>query len=582
MPTRPRLRRPGALPALACVAAFAFAAAAGGGCKPGGGTPAAAPASAPAAAGPPLFTEITAAVGLTDSPPRWPNGTAFMPEINPGGVAVLDYDGDGRLDLLQTCHPPPGPPDTPAPKRLFRQQPDGTFREVPGAAGLDDTGYGQGVAVGDVDNDGHPDVYFCNFGLDRLYRNNGDGTFADVTAAAGISRVPRWNVAASFFDYDRDNDLDLYVASYVEYDPFVRCEQGGERVYCNPGKYRGVPDTLYRNNGDGTFTDVTAAAGVSAADKGLGVLCADLTGDGWADVFVANDAEPNELWVNRGDGTFVDEAMARGCGVNGMGKPEGNMGVTVGDVNSDGLLDLFVTHERNEKNTLFLAAAPGSYADKSAAAGMAAVDLPYTGWGTGFFDFDHDGDLDVAVVNGRVNPHPPWPGAGATGPYWDRFALPNLLFENDGAGRFTDASARGGGFTKRVEVGRGLAFGDLDGDGDVDLVTSNIDNTLRVYRNNAPKPGTHWLLVRALTGKRDALGAHVTVRAGKLNRHAVVLAGYSSSCSSDPRVHVGLAGGAADAVDVVWPDGGRERFAVPGVDRELVLRQHQGQKLPPG
>jgi len=532
----------------------------------------------------PLFTEITAAVGFDDSPEPWPDGTNLTPEINPGGIALFDYDGDGDLDLLQTTHPRPGPDAlrTPAPKCLFRQNDRGVFERIADAGGLDDTGYGQGVAVGDIDNDGSLDVYFCNFGRDRLYRNRGDGTFEDVTGKANINHVgeggaENWSTCASFFDYDRDGFLDLFVVDYCQFDPTLKCDNDGVPTYCGPAKFKPALDTLYHNNGDGTFTDVTDAAGIDTPGKGLGVLCADLTGDGWIDVFVANDGEANQLWVNRRDGTFADEAMLRGCGVNGAGQPEANMGVTVGDVNSDGLLDLFITHERNEKNTLFLADANGYYADKSSAAGMAAIDLPYTGWGTGFFDYDHDGDLDVAVVNGRISPHEGKPGA-KLGEFWNRYALDNLLFENDGAGKFRNASSRAGGFTKHVEVGRGLAFGDLDNDGDLDLVVQNVDNTIRIFRNDCEKRGAHWLAVRAMTNGRDAIGAEVRLTAGDRKLVRVVMAGYSSASSNDPRVHFGLGEHKPASLEISWPDGALESFAVPSADRILIIQEGTGRR----
>jgi hypothetical protein len=532
-----------------------------------------------------LFAEVTAALGLPPKTAAWPDGTFATPEITPGGVALFDYDNDGRLDIYQVCHGRPGRFDEPAPNRLFRQEPDGSFREVPGAGGLNDAGYGHGVAVGDYDNDGYPDVYVTNFGRDALYRNNGDGSFTNVTTALGMegaSAGPVWGSSATFVDYDRDGHLDLVACRFATFEPSRVCpSEDGKPDYCGPAQFRGLGITLYRNNGDGTFADVTKRAGVDYPGRGWGVTCADLTGDGWVDIYVANDEERQNLWVNQRDGTFRDEAMERGVAYSGAGRPEAGMGVALGDIANDGRLSLFITHIRNEKNTLYSPATNGTYLDRSAAARMAAVDLPYTGWGCGFVDYDNDGNLDVALVNGDVSRGPVHPKA-VLGPFWNPYGQPNLLFRGDGAGRFTDASASAGDFADRVESTRGLAFGDIDNDGRVDLASNTTDNTLRVYRNVTPTAGAHWLRVRAMVDKRDALGARVEITGGGRRWTRLAQAGYSYCSSNDPRCHFGL--GAVDrieAIDVTWPDGRRERFAAPGVDRDQTVRQGEGQP-PPG
>ncbi len=553
------------------------------GCATGGSAPSAPrPLDDPAgSAAPALFTEITDAVGLAASREPWPEGVFFLPEIMQGGVALLDYDNDGDLDILHARIPPPGTPQAPAPNRLYQQQADGSFRDVSREARIDDPGFGQGIATGDVENDGDVDVYFANYGPDAFYLNNGDGTFTEATAQAGFSG-DHWSSAATFCDYDRDGDLDLYVAHYLRYDPATRCQNTmSQRDYCGPQVFHGDPDTLYRNDGGGTFTDVTAAAGVLMPEggkraKGLGVVCTDLTGDGWADFYVANDGEANQLWVNRRDGTFFDEAIIRGVAVNQHGQPEASMGLAVGDVNGDLALDLFMTHLANEHNTLYVRGPGPMYLDGTLEAGMAAHDKPFTGFGTGFFDFDHDGDLDIAVVNGRVAHRPALVGANL-GEFWNQYAEPNFLFENDGRGVFTNVGLEAGGFTSHVEVARGLAFGDFDRDGDLDLVQSNVDNSLRAYRNDAPPPGSHWLLIRALTGKRDALGSQIAIKTGGRELLGLALAGYSYAGSNDPRAHFGL--GAIDRVveiEVLWPDGRRESFPGGRVDREVTLRQGSG------
>ena len=532
-----------------------------------------------------LFTEITEQSGLPAAGKPWRDGVYFLPEIMQGGVALVDYDNDADLDIVHALIPPPGSPDEPAPNRLYQRQPDGRYVDVTERAGLGDPGFGQGVAIGDVDNDGDRDVYFTNYGPDAFYRNNGDGTFTDATSAAGFEGN-RWSVSATFCDYDRDGFLDLYVVHYVKYDAEVYCQdESGRQEYCGPQVFHGEPDRLYRNNGDGTFTDVTDGAGIvlprgGRRARGLGVVCTDLTGDGRVDFYVANDAESNQLWVNRGDGTFVDQGVARGVAVNRHGKPEASMGLAVGDVNGDEALDLFMTHLVQEHNTLYLGDPGGVlFFDRTLESRLALGDAEFTGFGCGFLDLDNDGDLDLAVANGRVRRGRRFVGA-RLGPFWNDYAEPNFLYRNNGRGVFENLDARAGRFTSTVEVSRGLAFGDLDDDGDLDMVLTNADNTIRVYRNDAPPPGAHWLRVRAMTGGRDALGARVTVEARGERRLGLALDGYSYAGGNDPRVHFGLGDAdRVDSVEVQWPDGQREQFEVDGVDRELTVVRGTGAPL---
>ena len=532
----------------------------------------------------PFFVEVTDKLGLADTSESWPNGHYLTPEITGGGVAVWDYDGDGDLDIYQVCHPPPAafPAafEKPAPNRLFEQQADGTFVDVTAASGLGDPGYGHGVAVGDIDNDGHLDVYVTNYGTDAMYRNNGDGTFRNVTRSAGVA-TEGWSSSAAFLDYDGDGDLDLYVARFARFDPHHRCSNpsGPEPDYCGPQLFEGVTDVLYCNTGSGVFTDVSKSAGITAPSRGWGIVCADLTGDGLVDIYVANDSEPNILWTNSGDGKFRDEAFGRGAAVNGMGSAEAGMGVASGDIDEDGSLELFITHLQGETNTLYLADEKLRYRDHSAGSGVGAPSMIRTGWGCGFLDLDHDGDLDLTLVNGRVARGAVEAGSSGS-PFWSRYAEPNQVFENTGRQklRFEHASQRAGGVSQHIENTRGLALGDIDGDGDIDLVTNNLDNTLRVFRNDAPIDDYHWVMVRPMTGKRDAYGAVVTVTTdkGKQMRIAHPTVGYLSS--SDPTAHFGV--GTAEAIasiDVVWPDRTRERFAAAGVDRQIVVQKGSGQ-----
>ena len=527
-----------------------------------------------------LFTDVTNALGFETRSEPWPDGEFLTPETTPGGIAVFDYDGDGRFDIYQVCHCEPGSFTNPAPNRLFRQQPDGTFQEVPGAAGLDDPGFGHGVAVGDIDNDGDIDVYVANFGQNAFYRNEGSGQFVNTTSAAEFIG-DHWSSSAGFLDYDRDGYLDLYVVNFAVFDETRRCMVGNnpnDRDYCGPHVFDGVLDTLYHNNGDGTFTDVTREAGIVHPGRGWGLACADVTGDGWCDVYVANDEEPAQLWVNQQNGTFEEEAVLRGCAYNAAGRMEAGMGVGIADVDGDLKLDLFKTHIAGETNTLYLSSGSESFfSDSTAAAGMGNVDRPYTGWGCGFFDFDHDGDLDMAVANGRVTKSIPQANA-RLGKFWSRFAEPNLLFAGNDRHQFENVSSRAGAFGTEPLVSRGLAFADLDDDGDLDLVVQQVDNTVRVYRNDAPPAGAHWLIVRTMTGGRDAYGAEVTIDAGGRKILRLAHPAYSYLASNDPRAHFGL--GAVNKIEslvVDWPSGRRERFVPPKVDRVVVLTEGDGE-----
>ncbi len=540
----------------------------------------------------PLFTEVTTALGFLQPETHWHAGTYALPEVIGSGVALLDYDNDDALDVLHVRFPSPDEADAPAPNRLFRQQPDGTFVDVTESAGIGHEGYGQGVAIGDVDNDGDVDVYVTNYGdTDVFYRNNGDGTF--VLQEAGLSNEA-WGTSATFGDYDRDGYLDLYVANYVQFNPEAVCRgKHGAPDYCNPKIFEPAADRLFRNNGDGTFADVTQLAGIAAMPaQGLGVVCLDLTGDGWADFYVANDGEANQLWVNQRDGTFAEEAILYGLAFNAYGQPEGSMGIAVGDVNGDTRPDLLLTHLTGETNTLYVVSTYSVFVDMTEMTGFAGRDLPFTGFGCGFVDFDNDADLDIAVVNGRVKRGPVLKGAN-TGEFWNFYAEPNLLFQNNGqrsaiggqerketlsAVHFTDVSSRAPDFTGRVEVSRGMAFGDVDRDGDIDMVVSGLDNRLRFFRNDAPSSQHNWLSVQAITQGRDALGAQVTLRTDSGALTGYVLSGTSYLSSSEPSVHFGLGSiGTIQSIEVHWQDGTREKFPGTSTNRRVKVYQGKGE-----
>jgi hypothetical protein len=528
----------------------------------------------------PVFTEITRQVGIDFLHEPGTEGKYQAPEVMGSGGALFDYDNDGDLDvyLVQGGPLPGSKKGSPLPNRLYRQDADEKFTDVTQESGLGDTGYGTGVAVGDIDNDGWVDVYVANFGPDALYRNAGNGKFTNITARAGIAGNA-WSASACFCDYDRDGFLDLYVTHYVKFDPTKVCVKGdGSPDYCSPQSFAYESDTLYRNNGNGTFTDVSRAAGITRVQlPGLGVICSDFTGDGLPDFYVANDGEANNLWVNQGNGKFADQAFLSGAALSGLGRPQASMGLALGDADGDGDLDLFMTHLINDYNTLYLNDGHFGFEDKTAEAGLLTPSLPWTGFGTAFIDYDHDSDLDLVVVNGAVDRHKPSPGARMS-PYWNHYAEPKHLYQNDGRGRFKDVSALTGSFGKEFDLSRGLAVGDVDRDGDLDLLVTNTAGPARLYRNDAAKGGS-WLLVRAydVKHKRDAHGAIVTVLAGGKKYVRVADPAFSYLSANDPRAHFGIVGATrADSIMVSWPDGTKETFAGVALNQSIVLHKGQG------
>jgi hypothetical protein len=509
-------------------------------------------------------------------------GTYFMPQSIGSGGALLDFDNDGRLDLyLVHCVPP----TSPSRNRLYHQQPDGTFRDVSAGSGLDVSGHGMGVAVGDVNNDGLPDVLLTEFGAARLFVNRGGGRFVEVTSEAGIENT-RWGMSAAFFDYDRDGWLDLVIANYVDYSPTQKCfDTRGVQEYCGPQGMAGTVTRLFRNRstaGKVAFEDVTVSSSLAARPgPGMGVVCADFDGDRWPDIFVADDGQANRLFINQRNGTFSEEALVRGVAFNALGGAAANMGIALGDVDGDTLFDLFVTHLAWEQHSLWRQGPRGLFQEQTAAAGLINLQWRGTGFGAVFADFDLDGDLDLALANGAIKRITDAGKTRGAGEFWSAYAQRNQLFANDGAGRFRDVSLANPDFSGTAAVGRGLAAGDLNNDGAPDLVVMNTGAPVKILRNVATNRGD-WLTLRAVLpalGGRDAYGAEIVVEAGGRRWWGLVQPASSYLVSNDPRVHVGLGTVTnIDRIRVVWPDGSEEIFPGGPVDRFVVLKKGSGSR----
>lgn len=524
-------------------------------------------------------------------------GKFFLPEIMGAGVALFDYDNDGDLDvfLVQGAVLEPGskPNETlfpwrnpePPRGRLFRNDleigKDGArklrFVDVTEKSGIVANGYGMGVAVGDINNDGRPDLYITNLGSNQMYLNQGDGTFVDVTKNTGTDD-PRWSTGATFVDYDRDGWLDLMVVNYATFSTSnsPNCYAAtSARDYCTPRVFAAPGNRLFHNRGDGTFADATLSAGVDKEfGHGLGVVAADFDGDGWMDLYVANDGDANQLWLNQKNGTFKNDALLAGAAVNRDGKTEAGMGVDAGDFDGNGTEDIFVTHLMEETNTLFTNLGNAVFEDRTRESGLGMPGRRFTGFGTLFFDYDNDGWLDLLVVNGAVQLLPELMRKGDPYP----LGQPNQLFHNDGKGSFVEVREQAGPAFESLEVSRGAAFGDVDNDGDTDVLVTNNNGPVRLLLNQVGNRN-HWLGLR-LTGKngRDMLGARVAVVINKdqiLHRRTRTDGSYLSA--NDPRILVGLGKVAqVEAIRVQWPDGSSEEFKAPLIDRYVVLKQGTG------
>jgi len=519
------------------------------------------------------FTDQTARSGIDVVLTSGRSPATQILEVKGGGLALIDYDNDGDLDLflpngayLDATAKGPG-------ARLYENDGHMRFTDVTARSGIDFHGWGMGVAVGDVDGNGFDDLYVAAYGPDVLLLNDGNKRFTDATARAGLGDA-RWSTTAAFGDMDNDGDLDLYVANYVEFDPAHPPPARtffGVPVFGGPMGMTAAPDVLYENVGGGRFRDVSQASGIAAAKPsyGLGVVILDFDGDGRQDVFVGNDSMPSFLWINQGQGRFMEQGLAAGLALNGDGEPQATMGIAIGDVNDDGRPDVFTTNFANDTNTLRVSV-PGQAAweDRTRQYNLAAVSRPFLGWATAFCDFDHDGDEDLVVFNGHVYPT-------ATPETMDStFRQTPLLFERTGARFERVDAARAGAWLAETHVDRSAAFGDLDGDGDVDMVVGELNGPVRVIENDGA--GAHHLVVeladrRPGVGNRHGLGSRVVLRQGSATQTRWIFSGGSFQAASAAYAHFGLPTAAPVRLEVTWSDGVRQAVEDVGVDRRMVV-----------
>ena len=523
------------------------------------------------------FTDVTEESGVHFKHVSTPE-KRYIVESMSGGVALLDYDNDGHLDIYFVNSLTVDLVKSKGKTRsvLYRNRGDGTFADVTDRAGVGDVGWGMGAAVGDYNNDGWQDIYVTCVGPNHLFKNNGDGTFTDTTQKAGVAD-PRWSAGASFVDYDADGHLDLFVANYVSFDfnnlpEFGRdktCQFKGVAVQCGPRGMAGDGDSLYHNNGDGTFTDVTKKAGVADPNGyyGMGVICSDFDEDGLTDIFVANDSTPNFLYKNRGDGTFKEIGFLSGTALNENGAAQGSMGVTVADYDHDGRLDLFITNFDDDYNTLYRNDGNGFFTDASYAAKIAAVSLPYVGWGTKFFDYDSDGWVDLFVGNGHVYPQ------------IKNFQQRNFVHRNLRNGTFAEVAEQLGAAFAEKRAARGVAFGDIDSDGDVDVVVNYLDGAAQVLRNDGGGNTNNAVLIKTVGVKsnRDGVGARVRIVAGDLTQKDEVRSGDSYISQSDLRLHFGLERRTKiDLIEIRWPSGTVDKITDAKVNKMITVKEGQG------
>jgi hypothetical protein len=543
------------------------------------------PQAKPAPSGKPFdahFVDVAAMAGLT-APVIYGNAESkdYILEATGCGCAFFDYDNDGWMDvfLLSGTKVEGAPPG--ATNRLYKNNRDGTFADVTDKAGLRNAGWASGVCVGDYNNDGFEDLFITYFGQNQLYRNNGDGTFTDVTKEAGlVNESPRWGAGCTFVDYNRDGNLDLFVSNYLQFDfkhvpkpgANSNCNWKGVPVECGP---RGLPPgyhSLYRNNGDGTFTDVSKQAGISELRESYGMtaVAADFNEDGWPDIYVACDSTPSLLLMNTGKGTFSEEGVLRGVALSEDGMEQAGMGLGVGDYDLDGHLDIFKTHFAEDTNGLYHNDGKGNFEDVTRAAKI-GVETHYICWGAGMVDLDNDGLPDLFMTTGSVYPQlektlPQFPNKG-----------PRVVFRNLGNGTFEELTTEAGPGVAATHCSRGCAFGDFDNDGDVDILIVNLNEPPSLLRNDS-RGNHHWLKVKLIGTKsnRSAIGARVVVRYGTKKQAQAVLSQSSFYSSNDPRLHFGLGAETTADIEIRWPSGLQEKLKGISADQLLVVKEGVG------
>ncbi|HAK94772.1 MAG TPA: hypothetical protein DCM87_07140 [Planctomycetes bacterium] len=529
------------------------------------------------------LTDVTKASGIAFVHTDGSSGARYIMETVSAGLATFDYDGDGDIDIYFVNGAPLRGASAAVPPRnaLYRNDGNWKFTDVTAQAGVGDTGYGLGATVGDYDNDGRPDLYVSNYGPNVLYRNNGDGTFTDTTAAAGVADGAKVGAGVCFLDMDADGDLDLFVANYLEfsYDLHVSTSTRGVPVYANPRYYKPEAFTLFRNNGHGTFTDVSRESGIAAhRNWGMGIVCLDYDNDGDTDIFTANDVADNFLFQNDGRGNFEEVGLIAGVAYDMNGDEQGSMGVDCNDYDNDGRLDLYMTAYQSQFATLYRNRGDGTFEDATLRSGAGIGTLATVEWGNGFIDFDNDGWRDIFLARGHLQD---------TIDQWDdtaSYEVANQLFRNQGDGTFRDVSAEAGGGMRVRLSSRGAAFEDLDNDGDIDVVIVNSRREPTLLRNDSPR-GNHWLQVelRGVRANRGGVGARVKVVAGDLTLHDEVHAGRGYQSHFGSRLHFGLGTRAAiDRIEVKWLGGGTDTIlgVGVGVDRRVTITEGTGAAAP--
>ncbi len=531
-------------------------------------------------ASPVSFVDVTRPAGISFVHDNAASPEKYLIETMGAGCAWIDYDQDGLLDLylVNSAATKLYTPKHSIRSALYHNNGDGTFTDVTDRAGVGAEGlFGMGVAVGDFNNDGFPDLFVLGYGRCILYRNNGDGTFTDITAKSGVENRGRWASSAAWFDYDNDGRLDLLIANYVDWTPennFYCGDRGsGMRSYCHPDVYKGMPPTLYHNNGDGTFTDVSSASGIGAKPgNGLGVVTFDYDGDGWQDIFIANDSMPNFLFHNKRDGTFEEVGYLAGVAVSGDGQAEAGMGVDAADLTGNGQMDLVVTHLDLQLARLYRNKGNGVFDDETVRSKIGYATYHLSGFGTRFFDYDNDGARDLFIANGHVLDNIQLYRSEA------RYLEPKLMFRNTGGGLFENVSDRLGADFQLPRASRGVAVGDFDNDGDLDILVNNNGEAPQLLRNDGGN-ANHWLsiLLIGTRSNRDGVGARVKLSAGTSIQFDQKKGGMSYQSAQDPRLHFGLGSHTLiDSLEIDWPSGAKTKLGGIKADQIIAIQEGTG------